>query len=278
MTILYIIRSRTTKSHVPVLCARSTCKVAGLGFVDNVNILACGKSTEDNCRLLERIHRDCLTWGARHGAAFPPQKYELMHLTRSPKKFNMVASLRPPAGDKAPSPTVRILDVLLDTKLRWGPHIRRTSDRALQQSRALTAVSASTWGASFERARLVYNTVVRPSLTYGSTVWAPLEGTLRPANRQWIGEPLERVQQRCLRTVTGAFKATSRQALEKEAAVPPPPPAGAHRTPPATSTRPPGSNRGTPGNQHSLRSDPPTPRPTEGPPPHPRSHARQNKT
>ena len=126
-----------------------------------------------------------------------------------------------PGGPKAPSPTVRVLGVLLDSKLRWGPHIRRTSDRATQQCRALTALSGSTWGASFAKARLIYSAVVRPCLTYGATIWAPLEGTLRPAKRQWIGEPLERIRQQCLRAVTGAFKATPRQTRETEAAIPP---------------------------------------------------------
>ena len=54
-------------------------------------------------------------------------------------------------------------------------------DRAAQQRRALTALSGSTWGASFAKARLIYSAVVRPCLTYGTTIWAPLEGTLRLA-------------------------------------------------------------------------------------------------
>ena len=163
------------------LAARSTCGISELGFVDDVNILAFGTSTESNCRALECIHHECIAWVVQHGAAFAPQKYELMHLTRSHKRFNMEASMWLPGGDKSPSPTVRVLEVLLDSKLRWGPHISRTCDRATQQCHALTTLSASTWGASFARARLVYSAVVRPCLTYGSTVWAPLEGVLKPA-------------------------------------------------------------------------------------------------
>ena len=111
--------------------------------------------------------------------------------------------------------------MLLDSKLRWGPHIQQTQNWATQQCRALTALSTSTWEASFARARLVYSAVVRPCIMYGATVWAPLEGTLRLAVQCWIGEPLEKIQQQCLRTVTGVFKATSRQALEREAVIPP---------------------------------------------------------
>ena len=90
----------------------------------------------------------------------------------------------------------------------------------MQQGRALTALSGSTWGASFTRAQLIYSAVVRPCLTYGVTIWAPLQGTLQRAKQQWIREPLERVQQQCLCAITRAFKATNRQVLEKEAAIP----------------------------------------------------------
>ena len=127
-------------------------------------------------------------------------------------------------GTKDPTTTVRALGVLLGSKLRWDPHIQRTEDKATQQCRALTALSAPTWGASFAQARLVYTAVGRPCITYGVTIWAPLEGTLKPAGWRWIGEPLEELQQQCLRSITGAFKATSRPVLEKETAVPPPPP------------------------------------------------------
>ena len=111
--------------------------------MDNINILACGDSTEENCRLLEKIHNDCLTWASCHGAAFAPQKYELMHLTHL-WKFNMAASIQLPGGLKTPSPTVQVLGVLLDSKLHWGPHIRKTCDCTAQQCRALTSLSGST--------------------------------------------------------------------------------------------------------------------------------------
>ena len=190
-------------------CARGTGGVTGIGFVDDVNILAVGKTTGSNCRVLEHVHQGCLEWAHRHGATFTPHKYELLHLSQSPKRFNMEAGVNLEGVAKEPQQAIRILGVLLDSKLRWGPHIKCTVERATQQSRALTAITGSTWEASFDRARLIYNAVVRPVITYGVTVWAPLEGLLRPAHQHWIGDALERQQQHCLRTVTGSFKATS---------------------------------------------------------------------
>ena len=62
-------------------CTHSTRKVSGIRFVDNINILVVSKDTESNCRALEWVHHGCMTWAHRHGAAFTPHKYELMHLT-----------------------------------------------------------------------------------------------------------------------------------------------------------------------------------------------------
>ena len=55
--------------------------MSAIGFVDDVNILVVGSSTESNCWVLEHVHRGCITWAHRHRATFTPHKYKLMHLT-----------------------------------------------------------------------------------------------------------------------------------------------------------------------------------------------------
>ena len=41
------------------LCERPGTRASGIGFVDDVNILAYSTSTEENCRTLERLHAGC---------------------------------------------------------------------------------------------------------------------------------------------------------------------------------------------------------------------------
>jgi hypothetical protein len=42
----------------------------GIGFVDDANVLAFGKRTEETCPVMKEIHCRYLTWGDMHGASF----------------------------------------------------------------------------------------------------------------------------------------------------------------------------------------------------------------
>ena len=181
-------------------------------------MLAYGKSTEENCRTLERIHRKCELWATRHGSVFAPDKYELIHLSRNPKKFNMTATIQIETNLIEPKTDIRVLGLQIDTKLKWGAHIRKTQEKMTSQSLALTKISASTWGASFAKARQVYTSVVRPAMTYGSAVWhTPKEIKKNKATMS----KLSVMQNKCLRTVAGAFKATPVEVLEAETFIAP---------------------------------------------------------
>ena len=195
------------------ICERPGSNTSALGFVDNINVLAYGKSTEENCKTLEVIHKKCEKWASRHGSVFAPKKYELIHLSRNPKKFNMFTVIQ--IGNKIikPKTDIRILGLQIDSKLKWGAHTRKIQEKMTKQSRALTKISTSTWGATFLKARQVYTAVVRPAMTYGSTIWhMPKE--IQKSNV--ISNKLAVIQNKCLRNIAGAFKATPIAVLKAE--------------------------------------------------------------
>jgi hypothetical protein len=160
-----------------------------------------------------------------HGASFAPEKYKLIHLARRPKKFNMQASLRLTGAETRPSATIRILGVWLDPRLSWGPHVKEVLKKMETQTNALSRTTASTWGATFARARQIYSAVIRPALTYASTIWhtpTPKEEHAR-RKRQAAGPvaKLKKIQNKCLRVVAGAYRATPVSVLETETFIPP---------------------------------------------------------
>lgn len=201
-------------------CANSGLRVQVGGFADDVHLMAYIGSTEANCRTLERAHTICLKWAQKDGASFAPTKYELVHLTRSPKKFNMAAVVDLGEHQVSPRTQLKVLGLWIDGKLRWGPHIKETYARMASQSLALTKIATSTWGATLNKARQVYTAVVPPAMSYGAAIWHTPQGL---NERKSVGPIVKLVtmQNKWLRSITGAYRATNTRVLEAEAGVAP---------------------------------------------------------
>lgn len=193
---------------------RFNLKASPLGFVDDVNILTYGISTKSNCRTLKKAHGVCERWARRHGAHFAPAKYELLHLVRKHKRFNMEASIKIGSVIKTPTTAVRVLEVQIDTKLKWGPHLKFIQSKMITQTLALSRLTTSTWGVCFAKARHVYNAVIRPAITFGSSIWHSPCGA--PDSIKKTDKLLNDIQRECLRVVSGGFRATPQPIIEVE--------------------------------------------------------------
>jgi hypothetical protein len=149
--------------------------------------------------------------------AFAPHKYELIHFTTARKRHNLRATIKVGGIEKEPSQSIRVLGVWLDPKLSWGAHAKVALKKGSAALSALGRVVASTWGASFSRARLLYCATVRPAISYGATAW------LEPGKEKSspVIKAISKLQSRGLRLVAGAYKATPIRELEKETFVPP---------------------------------------------------------
>ena len=66
--------------------------------------------------------------------------------------------------------------------------------------------------------RRVYTATIRPAVIYGCNAWYTPEGV--PGHRKGIANKLQAIQGRCLRVITGAYKATANEAVEIEAFTP----------------------------------------------------------
>jgi hypothetical protein len=100
------------------ICRRLRAGILGVGFADDLIVLAYSTTTRANCIKLEELYKDCLSWAKRHGIKFAPDKYELVHFTRARKRFDLSASVQLGNGIvKEPTKEVRVLGVILDSKL-----------------------------------------------------------------------------------------------------------------------------------------------------------------
>lgn len=108
--------------------------------------------------------------------AFTPMKYEFIHLIWNSKTFKMVATTAITGETEISKVHIRVLGIQINTKFRRGPRVKETHGRMFTQMRALTKIAASTWAATFARARDIYFPLVRPVMTCGSTAWhSPIE-------------------------------------------------------------------------------------------------------
>lgn len=150
---------------------------------------------------------------------FAPEKYKLIHFTRG-KGFNLQACIRIRESKKAPIGGVRVLGIWVNPKLRWSAYWSKVQEKSSTQIRAPVQTTASTWGASFLRARQIYSAVVRPALAYRAAVWHTLSKGPN-GKAQGMAAKLEKIQNKCLRAVAGAYRATLIRSLETETFTPP---------------------------------------------------------
>jgi hypothetical protein len=233
-------------------------QISLVGFADDTNLLAFGKTPEATTRQLERAWATCQAWGLTRGVIFAPEKSELLHFTRARRAWKTGVRLGPDLLLQ-PVEEARFLGVWLDRKLTWGAHLKAIKRKIATQALALTRLAGKTWGPGLTQARQVYTAVIRSTLVYGASAFhtptkteptrqpgptglpgpigppgptglpgptGPLApqgptGPYRPTGPRGIAKKLATLENSCLRTVLGAYKATPARTLHLEAGIPP---------------------------------------------------------
>ena len=195
-------------------------KQLGVGFVDDINIITWGDSAQENCKRLEEAHGKCMDWSRRHGSKFAPDKYKLIHFTRRRRDPNgdlaSAIKIKGFSEEIKPETKLRVLGVWLDPKMNWKEHTKVAVGKGTAAFDALSRIAATTWGPCLIRTRLLYTVIVRPAMVYGAHAWyTGRNGKQIKANLQ----QLEKIQNKCLRRITGGYKRTPRAALEREAKI-----------------------------------------------------------
>ncbi len=110
-------------------------------YVDDVNILIYEKNIEENYRNLERMHKLCERWAIRHEFVFVSIKYELIHFIRNSKKFDMTITIKIDSNTIQSRIDIRVLDVQIDTRLKWDSHVRKIQEKMTKQIMIFTKLS-----------------------------------------------------------------------------------------------------------------------------------------
>ena len=186
------------------------------GYIDDVAILAWGKTTEQTCETLSKTLEKARQWASTHASVFAPNKFQLVHFTRAHKRMDTKRTIQTQWGEIEPKATCKYLGLTMDSKLRWKEHVEEIRRKATKTVTALSCLGSSTWGVSLVDARRIYEGTALPQMMYACSIWSNASTKGKLYTQKTINT-LQSIQARAARTICGAFKATSRAALDIEA-------------------------------------------------------------
>jgi len=102
----------------------------------------------------------------------------------------------------------KFLGLIFDSRLTWNDHIKYTVDKCNKRLNLMRAVAGNAWGASKKTLLLIYRSLIRSIIEYGSIAYDSA------ADR--IKRKLDMVHHKALRIACGAFPSTPVAALEVE--------------------------------------------------------------
>jgi exonuclease III len=185
------------------------------GYIDDAAILACGDTTAETCAKLKVALQKAQNWATAHASKFAPDKFQLAHFTRSRTRFDIEQEVETEWGNIMPKTTCKYLGVVMDHKLDWKPHVEKIKQKVSKSVNALASLGSSTWGISMSDMRKIYNGVVVPQMMYACSVWSNSRSNGTPYTKKTL-ITLRSIQARGARAICGAFRATSRAALDIE--------------------------------------------------------------
>ena len=186
------------------------------GYIDDITLMSASKTVRGNTQKLAQVHNQvCESWRAKHGSEFSLPKYQLIHISRK-RNIDYTAGVRLRGGHLIKGMSTAInLGISFESKLSWKNQISKIKEKAIKSIAALTSITGSTWGGSYLALRKIFKAVIIPQITYGASIWHTPTG--ERGNRKMLVMQLAQVQALGARLITGAFRATSTQALNIEA-------------------------------------------------------------
>jgi hypothetical protein len=166
-------------------------------FVDEYTAWVVGKTAAENQDRLQAIVQQATEWESRSGASFEGDKTSFIHFTRN-SRLLADEPVAVKGQEVRPAPSVKILGLVMDSRLRYQEHTARAATRGLQAAMALKRLR----GLSPSVTRKLFNATVAPVVDYASPVWMH-------ARNAGADRVLKRVQRVGRQVTVGCFKTVS---------------------------------------------------------------------
>ena len=176
-----------------------------VAFVDDFTAWVTGPTAQSNREGIEAIINEALNWEKRSGATFEADKTAIIHFAPKMRKSDH-EPFTIKGQTVVPKDHVKILGVVMDTRLKYKEHIARAASKGLEAAmelRRLRGLSAAT-------ARQLFTSTVAPVVDYASNVW------MHACKHKGMG-PIHRVQRVGAQAIVGTFLTVATSVAEAEA-------------------------------------------------------------
>jgi hypothetical protein len=179
-----------------------------IAFVNDYTAWVVGATAAENMERLDAIVQRATAWESRSGASFEGDKTAFIHFTRNNRQ-SADEPLSVKGEEVLPTASVKILGLIMDSRLRYQEHTARAATKGLQAAMALKRLR----GLSPSVTRKLFNATVAPVVDYASSVWTHA----RTASAERV---LKRVQRVGGQAVVGCFQTVGTAVAEAEASLP----------------------------------------------------------
>ena len=112
------------------------------------------------------------SWGVLKGLQFNPIKTVAVIFSHKRDPIKIFPKLTLGGRELEYSKEVKYLGIILDSKLSFKQHIIEKCKKATRLMFAAKNAIGKIWGPSLENMKWMYESMVRPIITYGAIVWA----------------------------------------------------------------------------------------------------------
>ena len=182
-------------------------------FADDVAILVT-KSTLEEAQEAAQEAVDIVTeWAKRWKLRLNAGKSESSFFTTATNEAKWTPKIIIEEETIKHEPTPRLLGVILDRTLQFGPHVDKVVEKIESRQKLLRAVANTSWGWRKENLVQIYSAYINSAIEYSGFAWL---SSVAKTHR----ERLEVAANKAIRLVTGQYLATPVEALRLECGLP----------------------------------------------------------
>ncbi|KAJ5288046.1 hypothetical protein N7478_003732 [Penicillium angulare] len=176
-----------------------------VAFVDDFTAWVTGPTAQSNRERIEAIINEALDWERRSGATFEAEKTAIIHFAPKTRKLDY-EPFTIKGQTVTPKDHVKVLGLLMDSRLKYKEHIARAASKGLEAAMELRRLR----GLSPATARQLFTSTVAPVVDYASNVW------MHACKDKAMG-PINRVQRVGAQAIVGTFLTVATSVAEAEA-------------------------------------------------------------